>query len=721
MNHLVKRPSGSVLATQLLLAALAAACQASVAPIPTATPEATATLVPEPSAWLLGYGDEGLALYDAATGERTDLALPPLWLPEADLQDIPGSGLVAARIASDRAEPDDLALAILRLPQGEILRRIPLFSDELVGWMQQARESGELDYILGDALGAVTGRWFRPHWSPDGASVAFAAMRDGDSADVYVYDVLQDEVRRLTDEPEQAVVLSWSPDGEWVLYSEAFGLDDDEYDYYPTMVRAASIRTGEVRELFEPISGLRIAVVGWLSTSQVVLVAVDAYYEELMDLVRVDLATGDVAPLYDGYFRWIDLDPQSGTLALTLEADPDLGDGMAIMRTGEAPSLITNPWQAGYWGAVRWLPQLGQFFAESDVGALAFTPAGAPAGTFENEGCPPVPSPDGRWLAFGPCAEGWFPQPGLRIYSATGQLLIELEQDYVEVAVWGPESESLYYLSIAADGPVLKWVEIPSGETRVVDRDARPSLALMQPAVFERQVVLSLPTEAPTPTPAPTLVPSPTPVRALDPDGPWLVGMTDQGPVAINPDGTGWTEFFAGAANGNSAGWLEAELSSTGRMAAIAAGSEGFPTSLVIGRPEMGVVRQLPIISPELAAEMDQLDENGQPKAWTQDVYLALDAEGWLDTLAWSPDGRTLAYVAAVDGPSADVYVYDTVADAVRRLTDGPNQPKLLGWSADSRWVLHLEITDINLGDGIWWDTLGPRSRSTGSTLIPGR
>jgi len=237
----------------------------------------------------------------------------------------------------------------------------------------------------------------------------------------------------------------------------------------------------------------------------------------------------------------------------------------------------------------------------------------------------------------------------------------------------------------------------------------------------ERQMVLSLPTEAPTPTPAPAPAPSPSPVRTLDPAGPWLVGMTDQGPVAINPDGTGWTEFFAGAANGNSAGWLEAELSSTGRMAAIAAGSEGFPTSLVIGRPEMGVVRQLPIISPELAAEMDQLDENGQPKAWTQDVYLALDAEGWLDTLAWSPDGRTLAYVAAVDGPSADVYVYDTVADAVRRLTDGPNQPKLLGWSADSRWVLHLEITDINLGDGIWWDTLGPRSRSTGSTLIPGR
>ncbi len=73
----------------------------------------------------------------------------------------------------------------------------------------------------------------------------------------------------------------------------------------------------------------------------------------------------------------------------------------------------------------------------------------------------------------------------------------------------------------------------------------------------------------------------------------------------------------------------------------------------------------------------------GQRQLEVEDVYLVLHGEGFLDTLAWSPDGRFLAYVAATDGPSADIYVYDTQTSEVRRITDGPNQPELLGWSPE--------------------------------------
>ena len=48
-----------------------------------------------------------------------------------------------------------------------------------------------------------------------------------------------------------------------------------------------------------------------------------------------------------------------------------------------------------------------------------------------------------------------------------------------------------------------------------------------------------------------------------------------------------------------------------------------------------------------------------------------------------------------MDGPSADVYAYDTLRQKVVRLTDGHNQPILLGWSPDSRWVAHTEVTDL--------------------------
>jgi hypothetical protein len=37
------------------------------------------------------------------------------------------------------------------------------------------------------------------------------------------------------------------------------------------------------------------------------------------------------------------------------------------------------------------------------------------------------------------------------------------------------------------------------------------------------------------------------------------------------------------------------------------------------------------------------------------------------------------------------VYAYDSETAAVLRLTDGPGQPALMGWSPDSRWVVHME------------------------------
>ena len=136
MTHPPKPYVGSILAAALLLAATTVACGAPTVPIATPTPEPSPTATPEPSAWLLGYGDEGFTLYEAATGERVDLSLPPLWKPDLDLRDVRSSGLLAARVVSDPADPADLALAILRLPEGDLLRRIPLF------WMTSPIGSG---------------------------------------------------------------------------------------------------------------------------------------------------------------------------------------------------------------------------------------------------------------------------------------------------------------------------------------------------------------------------------------------------------------------------------------------------------------------------------------------------------------------------------------------------------------------------------------------------
>jgi len=59
------------------------------------------------------------------------------------------------------------------------------------------------------------------------------------------------------------------------------------------------------------------------------------------------------------------------------------------------------------------------------------------------------------------------------------------------------------------------------------------------------------------------------------------------------------------------------------------------------------------------------------------------------DNPVWSPDGRFLAYAAYNEGPTLDVYTFNPVTAAERRLTDGSQQAAVMGWSPDSKWIIH--------------------------------
>ena len=70
----------------------------------------------------------------------------------------------------------------------------------------------------------------------------------------------------------------------------------------------------------------------------------------------------------------------------------------------------------------------------------------------------------------------------------------------------------------------------------------------------------------------------------------------------------------------------------------------------------------------------------------------------------WSPNGRYLAFVGAIDGPSGDIYVYDSKTRTIRRLTSGTNQVGKMWWSPDSQWIVHEEISGFHgwVVESIW-------------------
>ena len=97
----------------------------------------------------------------------------------------------------------------------------------------------------------------------------------------------------------------------------------------------------------------------------------------------------------------------------------------------------------------------------------------------------------------------------------------------------------------------------------------------------------------------------------------------------------------------------------------------------------------------------------------TSPEALAICAITDFSSAAWQPgDGRLLAFVGAINGPTADLYLYDTQTQEITQPTDGPSQAILPDWTPDGQYILHYGVSAVppfgggigcgNHLDGIW-------------------
>jgi hypothetical protein len=75
-------------------------------------------------------------------------------------------------------------------------------------------------------------------------------------------------------------------------------------------------------------------------------------------------------------------------------------------------------------------------------------------------------------------------------------------------------------------------------------------------------------------------------------------------------------------------------------------------------------------------------------------------------SFAWSPDGSRLAFVAARDGDSADVYLLNRSDNSVTRLSDEAGHAAALHWSPDGRFLQYLSIFSFGTGAGATMESL---------------
>jgi hypothetical protein len=178
----------------------------------------------------------------------------------------------------------------------------------------------------------------------------------------------------------------------------------------------------------------------------------------------------------------------------------------------------------------------------------------------------------------------------------------------------------------------------------------------------------------------------------LNATGPWLLIESSQGLWAANPDGSALeqlttVDYWHGG--------LKQAIQPTGNQVVfLTPGNYDFNHMALnlLSLPDGQVTKITDLTSASTEAYTGS--SPGDPG------FEALRAIGERGSYAWSPDGSRLAFSGVMDGPSADIYLYDVRTGAIKRVSQDPAQDFAPSWSPDGNHLLYLAADSFGTGAG---------------------
>ena len=238
----------------------------------------------------------------------------------------------------------------------------------------------------------------------------------------------RDKINRLTDGPNQAARLFWSPDSQWIVHEEveSFGTGAG---WNVKAVWAAAPDDSSTRKLYDTEWSGDEVFVEWIAPDQFLVYSWTPV--GWRDVRVVDLNTGEaqlIGPKFE--VQTLAYDPKTQTQLYFVDDFTAQQNGLSgglYFATANQAKLIA----AGDWYETRWLPHAQLFFAKGPDGVISVTPAGT-VKEYADEEALPIDSPDGAWLlAWG---DGNYTSPiGLRLYTPDGELKRTITSDSVDI------------------------------------------------------------------------------------------------------------------------------------------------------------------------------------------------------------------------------------------------------------------------------------------------
>jgi hypothetical protein len=355
-------------------------------------------------------------------------------------------GVVLAKFyqAADDVSPE---LVLYELPSGKVRERFPLVRCSL-------------DTDVCENFRSNWGEMMRQklQWSPNRRYLAFVAVMDATSSDLFVYDTQTGNLRRLTNGPDWVGAIEWSPDGTQIIMQEL--LNDTEFLFDPnskppSSVWSVSVSTNEIKQLYstgEDPTWQNILL--WLDDTHFIAYGgflVDA--DQARELRLVDTETGTSKILFDGVFVGISFDRVHEVFAIYEQnTEHCLPSSICLVsiKAGTIRPLDVDPYSFSFpW----WEENSGLFVSGSDCendpqslqavnyqGAFRCVPKVGPTPTPSPTLSPletaSYPSPDRQWRVS--------VKDGLWL-ETTGEPAVRISQQAASDVIWCPDSSCFYF------------------------------------------------------------------------------------------------------------------------------------------------------------------------------------------------------------------------------------------------------------------------------------
>ncbi len=342
-----------------------------------------------------------LILLNAAGNGRKEIALPTgANIPDLAQAVSPDGRWLVVYSGSSEA-PYDLTLNLVSLPDGVVHSVTKLLSDSYLENLAQIA-----DYYNPPGNEEVTWEIFKSKilipalhafdWSPDGHSLAFAGLMDGPSSDLYIYEIQNEKIYRLTDDLRILTSIAWSPTGEWLAFENA----DPMVNYVGTTLHTLRTGSGLVHNIPILKEGDLWAGIGWI-TPDLYLVTGQAVGSDNYNLQVLNVEKGRLIDIWPWDYISYGFDPEEQVFLISCPSTP--WDAPVIDRgtyrvsfTGEVEKISERDfWFNGFRGGTE-----TRFIAQDQEGSVAISRSGEITSLLPPSNIYPeiLVSPDRQWF-----------------------------------------------------------------------------------------------------------------------------------------------------------------------------------------------------------------------------------------------------------------------------------------------------------------------------------